>query len=791
MSFDFEKYGAGFYTGGEVSYQTMIWDPTKIGAWDDSFPSGDWSATNVTKTHIDGDHIKLEISGGQTEGYVAKTGISVAVATYPYLCIRVKGDTEYFIEVYTGTWKRIGPFLAHPKYRFETFTLADYGISGTITQIRLGVKGAATDLAYYDYFEFTKRPPEYVDALQSLNVHQRENLLDTFKLFQRRPPFTPAWVSPTGFEDLGNEWANEENIYDENTGTAAQDSIAQDSWGDYVSLTIEEITSNKLRFYAYYNAASINKIDVDVYLNGAWVDVYEGAYANSTWVEKEFTKGLVTEARVRFYNDATQTSCNFYEFDFRSVEPNPFTKGHSIRIVVGRDDSWEKIFAGVIEESIRHTDGLREVTGRCFQVKIMSATKIKTLDDRELSLAVKDVLEDFSELSYARLAAPSPSINVTKIYEEAHCGDILDQLVALPSKQSPFETWRWKLGYGHDLRFRSALASAVLACTTAISEGTNILVGVKKGADIYELYNKVVAISGEVWIPFDDIWTHGYADWAIEMESSCVNLALSDSPYVAEGANAPFCGGDLIQYFRINNDLGSAVDTTPAKKLRIYVHTTISLASISSFTIEFLYGQNYANSYRYTLNLTGHQIKGQFHLFEIDLDDPKWAATGSPTKTGVDYIAFEIGLPIQVAGGFTIDGWHFVVENMEATSTDPASIVDHDRVYVYKDAKINNPDQLQDFADGLLKSMKNAADRILVPVIGEPDLQRGRKVTATSETFELSGTYIIAEAEHIIDSKVGYIVLVMLGSGRYSLPADLRRTMGRELAREKLGGVKL
>ena len=104
---------------------------------------------------------------------------------------------------------------------------------------------------------------------------------------------------------------------------------------------------------------------------------------------------------------------------------------------------------------------------------------------------------------------------------------------------------------------------------------------------------------------------------------------------------------------------------------------------------------------------------------------------------------------------------------------------------------INDVEKLQDLADGLLRVVKAAAERIMLPVAGAPDLQRGRKVTATSSTFGLSGSYVIAETEHVFDRSVGYVTLVMLDRSRYALPADLRRTIEQELRREKLGTVNV
>jgi len=793
MSFGYPYFGEGFDTGGAIGFQTMIWNPENIGGRDDSFATG-WSATNVTLTKIDGDYCEMEISAGQTEGYIEKTGISVASATYPYLILRVKGDDEYYVELYYANgWNRLGPFKAHHDYRFETLYLPDYGVSGTITGIRLGVRGAAGDKAWYDFYEMSSVEPEYTDDLTSLLVLQKELEADTFNLLWRIPAVTECWVSPTGYEDPDTVWSSEENTYDEDTNTAGQCSVPADSWSSPIILTIDSITSNKLRFYAYYNAASINQVDVDVYRDGEWVDVYQGSFADREWVEKTFTKGKVTEARVRFYNDGIQQSCSFYEFDFWEATPNPFIKGLNIRIVAGRDDNWEKLFAGVVEEFNLMSGGLREVRGRCFQLKLQAATKSKTFDDRELSLAVKDLVEDFDEITTDRVKTPSPSINVTKDYVDSHISDALDQLASLPSKQSPYEAWRWKLGYGQDLRFRSDLDTDVLMCGTEIVEGTNILAGVKKGSDIYELFNRVKALSGLVESPLDDDWCESTTDWTVDSDEGDATLSTSSSAgYVRRGTygmvlDIPNTGNSWAWAKRA---LAAATDYSEYGRLVLDFLTGSAFVGTTSLEVR-CYSQGGGHFYYEVIGPNENRPDGTWWHRELDLDDPAWQTSGSPSWEDIDEIEIRAVIGKAWGGVIRFDGVHFEADNLERTATDTLSTVDHDRIFVYKDAKINDPAKLKDLADGLLEVMRAAADRIMLPVIGAPDLQRGRKVTATSTTFELGGVYVIAEAEHIINRSVGYVTTVLLDRGRYALPADLKRTLERELRLEKLGTVTI
>lgn len=645
------------------NFLLMLWNPAKVGCWDDAFWLGIWGALNVSFTKIDGDYAEIEVDGGQTEGYIVKTNLSVAASTYDNLVIGLQGykiegsDSNFFVEVQVGfgvteQWLSAVPVTAAPNV--PTIIVVDLTevTSSTIKAIRLGVAGGAGKKVRYDFFEFMEDTPEFPKNLAALKVLQRENEADSFDL-------------------------------------------------------------------AYIEGAS-----------------------------------------------------------------NPFMKGHGIRIITGRGTNIEKIFAGIIEESNLKGGGLREVAGRCFQVKIQTAIKTKSLDNRELSLAVKDVLEEISGISFYRLDTPSPAIYITKDYVDVHISDALDQMASLPS-------WVWKLGYGHDLRFRAADDAAVLTCSTAIAEGTNLLVGVKKGSDIYELYNKVRAISGLIEYPLDDAWCESLTNWTADSIRGDATINISSS-----AGNVKV--GSYGLYLMI-----------PADNTWAYAKRTLTQVDLTEYTrvvIDFLTGTNFVGTT--SLELRFYSAGGGHFYYELigsndersnntwwhrelDLDEPSWQTSGSPSWTDINEMRIYAVIGKEWSGSIKFDGIHFEADNLERTAEDPSSIVDHDRVYVYKDVKISKPSELQDYADGLLAQMKEAADRIMLPVKGAPDLQRGRKVTATSSTFGLSGTYIIAEAEHLMSRDAGYVVFAILGKGRFSLASGLKASLSRELRLERLGAVSI
>jgi len=131
---------------------------------------------------------------------------------------------------------------------------------------------------------------------------------------------------PTGYNDPYNEWINETFAYDDNISTrAVRRDVPQNSWSAFLELIIGAIPCNKVRFVAGYNPDLICSIDLDVYYEGDWHHVYEGAYSNKP-IWNEYNLGgtySITKARVRFYNTGgIVMNANLYEFNFVASEPD-------------------------------------------------------------------------------------------------------------------------------------------------------------------------------------------------------------------------------------------------------------------------------------------------------------------------------------------------------------------------------------------------------------------------------------------------------------------------------------
>ena len=128
------------------------------------------------------------------------------------------------------------------------------------------------------------------------------------------------WVSPTGYDDPGNEWSGETDAYDDDTGTGAVDDVpGGDTWSQYLVLTHSAITCGKIQYYIGREDTYIDQVEIDIY-NGTWTNVYSGVGAWNTWTNVSFTETSVTQMRFRFFNTiaaAPQSKMAYvYEADF-------------------------------------------------------------------------------------------------------------------------------------------------------------------------------------------------------------------------------------------------------------------------------------------------------------------------------------------------------------------------------------------------------------------------------------------------------------------------------------------
>ncbi len=149
-----------------------------------------------------------------------------------------------------------------------------------------------------------------------------------------------GWVSPVSFEDPAANWVVEERAYDDdiddNYNTNAQYyGLSAGDWTSYLILDAPSggLQSDYVRVLVGDSSPGGNILawQIDVYRDGAWVNVYTGTKGSlsehdpdaqgHTWVEIAFDPGLVTSMRLRAQNDSGSvgTLARVYEADFHDA----------------------------------------------------------------------------------------------------------------------------------------------------------------------------------------------------------------------------------------------------------------------------------------------------------------------------------------------------------------------------------------------------------------------------------------------------------------------------------------
>lgn len=108
---------------------------------------------------------------------------------------------------------------------------------------------------------------------------------------------------PTGFVDGGGTWANEAQAYDNNIVTAATENVGAGVWGNYLEFTHAAMDIEGVRYYIDIAAHDVGDlVDIDVY-DGAWNNLYQGAFTGGAWEINTAVYEDVTNIRFRFYNN--------------------------------------------------------------------------------------------------------------------------------------------------------------------------------------------------------------------------------------------------------------------------------------------------------------------------------------------------------------------------------------------------------------------------------------------------------------------------------------------------------
>jgi hypothetical protein len=114
---------------------------------------------------------------------------------------------------------------------------------------------------------------------------------------------TATWTFPTNFEDPDVVWTDEAKAYDNNIATFALTPANAATWSSPIHFTIAstQITNIKIQVDCDVGG-NFTQIDVDVYHNAAWHDVYLGSATEDEYMYFPYQASGVTKVRIYGYN---------------------------------------------------------------------------------------------------------------------------------------------------------------------------------------------------------------------------------------------------------------------------------------------------------------------------------------------------------------------------------------------------------------------------------------------------------------------------------------------------------
>ncbi|PVX24003.1 MAG: hypothetical protein CW691_08980 [Candidatus Bathyarchaeum sp.] len=194
----------------------------------------------------------------------------------------------------------------------EYMTVRSYSVGADVSDFvdneKSDVDSSADKGTHSSFFAQQSGPDNVMDMLQEENTGGGSE----------------QWVSPTGYEDPGNSWYYETRAYDDNEGRYAYTWVPGRSWSGYLVLTHSALTCDTVRYLIRRQTSNIDRIEVDIYTEGKWENVYSGAGTWETWEEVTFDEASVTQMRFRFHNDHPNQNrwVIFYETDFMQSTSN-------------------------------------------------------------------------------------------------------------------------------------------------------------------------------------------------------------------------------------------------------------------------------------------------------------------------------------------------------------------------------------------------------------------------------------------------------------------------------------
>ena len=161
----------------------------------------------------------------------------------------------------------------------------------------------------------------YISEIKATNF---DNFSSTFNV-QWSDPVASGWVSPDTVQTPTGQWANPSNTIDGNTVTYATNTFGGTGWGEFIYFNLNEsISTNRIRMVADYQTAQISQVQIDVFKDGVWTNVFLGgdeATWDAKWAEVSFPTLQTSQARFRYNYSAGGFQYWVYEFQFYKTVP--------------------------------------------------------------------------------------------------------------------------------------------------------------------------------------------------------------------------------------------------------------------------------------------------------------------------------------------------------------------------------------------------------------------------------------------------------------------------------------
>lgn len=129
-----------------------------------------------------------------------------------------------------------------------------------------------------------------------------------------------GWASPTGH--VAGAWGNPGLAWDDNVGTFAWENVIFGNWSSFLELTHAAIDIESVRYFCGGDHLFIDQIDVDIFHDGGWHDVYQGIFVQGVWETKTLPafEEDVTAIRIALYNSGVLNhQGRIFEVDYGEV----------------------------------------------------------------------------------------------------------------------------------------------------------------------------------------------------------------------------------------------------------------------------------------------------------------------------------------------------------------------------------------------------------------------------------------------------------------------------------------